>query len=93
MKILCYSITDGITVVIGILMSALLAFPLATASGWRFLFAVTALLALLMLALSPYLLESPRWLLSHSHNVAAGEVIRVLQGLRDDVSSLVFIRS
>ena len=46
-----------------------------------------------MLALSPYLLESPRWLLSHSHNVAAGEVIRVLQGLRDDVSSLVFIRS
>ena len=65
--------------VIGILMSAILAFPLATSGGWRYLFGVTAVLAVLMLALSPRLLESPRWLLSNRHDVAAGEVLRALQ--------------
>lgn len=46
--------------VIGILASSLVAFPLATESGWRYLFLVTPALCVLQLVLSSLLLESPR---------------------------------
>jgi len=72
------------SMVIGILMSGVFAFPLATASGWRFLMGITAVLAVLQLALSPYLLESPRWLLSRGYTQRAGVVLKKLMGLRDD---------
>ena len=44
----------------GILMTGVLSFPLATEDGWRWLFAVTPALCVLQLAVSPFLLESPR---------------------------------
>lgn len=73
------------SMVIGILMSDVFAFPLANDKGWRYLFAVTALLALVQLMLSPYLLESPRWLLSRDpHSQEARTVIKKLNGLRDE---------
>jgi MFS family permease len=50
--------------VIGILASNLLSFPLAVESSWRYLFGVTAALALCQLLASPFIVESPRWLLS-----------------------------
>lgn len=47
--------------VIGILASSVLAFPLATESGWRYLFLVTPLLCVFQLLMSSFLLESPRY--------------------------------
>jgi MFS family permease len=52
------------SMVIGILASNLLSFPLAVESSWRYLFGVTAVLALCQLLASPFIVESPRWLLS-----------------------------
>lgn len=46
--------------VIGILASNLLAFPLATPSGWRWMFGVTPLIAVVELLCIPLMLESPR---------------------------------
>jgi SP family facilitated glucose transporter-like MFS transporter 3 len=46
--------------VIGILVSSLVAFPLATPVGWRYLFLLTPVLCVVQLLLSSLLLESPR---------------------------------
>jgi SP family facilitated glucose transporter-like MFS transporter 3 len=71
--------------VIGILASDLFAFPLATASKWRFLFAVTPAIAVLQLILAPFLLESPRWLLGRdAKSLKARYIIKRLRGLRYD---------
>jgi len=51
--------------VIGILVSSLLAFPLATPDNWRYLFLVTPLLCVLQFLMSSFLLESPRYGASH----------------------------
>lgn len=71
--------------VIGILVSDLLAFSFATEKLWRVLFAVTALTAVLQLLLSPFLLESPRWLLGRDpESLKARYIIKQLRGLRYD---------
>eukprot|EP00607_Mallomonas_marina_P007570 CAMPEP_0182417398 /NCGR_PEP_ID=MMETSP1167-20130531/1863_1 /TAXON_ID=2988 /ORGANISM="Mallomonas Sp, Strain CCMP3275" /LENGTH=583 /DNA_ID=CAMNT_0024590937 /DNA_START=313 /DNA_END=2064 /DNA_ORIENTATION=- len=71
------------SLVIGILGSDLLAFPLATTSNWRYLFALTPILCILLLSLSPFLLESPRWLLARDEkSVYARVVIKQLRGFR-----------
>ena len=71
--------------VIGILISALLAFPLATAAHWRWLFAVSPALSTLQLIVSPFLLESPRWLLNIDENSTAARcVIKAFRGFRSD---------
>jgi SP family facilitated glucose transporter-like MFS transporter 3 len=71
--------------VIGILVSDLLAFPFATPSGWRILFAATPLLAATQLVLAPFLLESPRWLLGRDpSSLKARYIIKRLRGLRYD---------
>ena len=46
--------------VIGILMSSVFAFPLATEERWRYLFAITPVLCIFQLLASSFLLESPR---------------------------------
>ena len=46
--------------VIGILFSSIVAFPLATEQRWRYLFLLTPILCVLQLGLSSFLLESPR---------------------------------
>uniref|UniRef100_I2CP18 Hexose transporter 1 n=1 Tax=Nannochloropsis gaditana (strain CCMP526) TaxID=1093141 RepID=I2CP18_NANGC len=72
------------SLVTGILVSDVLAYPLATAQGWRFLFAVTALLACLQLLCSPFLLESPRWLLARDEKSRDARVImKKLRGFRE----------
>lgn len=71
--------------VIGILVSPLLAFPFATPSLWRILFAVTPALAIFQLLVSPFLLESPRWLLSHAEDSSEARcVIKALRGFRTE---------
>jgi MFS transporter, SP family, solute carrier family 2 (facilitated glucose transporter), member 3 len=71
--------------VVGILVSPLIAFPLATPSLWRWLFAATPILAILQLLVSPFLLESPRWLLNKDENSTVARcVIKALRGFRSD---------
>jgi len=71
--------------VIGILMSDIFAFPFATVDMWRWLFAVTPLLCLFQMLISPFLLESPRWLLSRDEkSVEARLVIKQLRGYRTE---------
>mmetsp|Transcript_28510 Transcript_28510/g.62714 ORF Transcript_28510/g.62714 Transcript_28510/m.62714 type:complete len:665 (-) Transcript_28510:81-2075(-) len=69
--------------VIGILVADLLAFPFATESGWRLLFVVTPILSGLQLLCSPFLLESPRWILGRDpKSRKARFIIKRLRGLR-----------
>ena len=71
--------------VTGILVSDALAFPFATPTQWRYLFAVTPLLCVLQLLFSSYLVESPRWLLStNSASAAARVAIKQLRGFHYD---------
>lgn len=72
--------------VIGILVADLLAFPFATVSGWRYLFAVTPCIAFLQVLASPFLLESPRWLLNHDpKSTQARSILRQLRGMTDEM--------
>jgi SP family facilitated glucose transporter-like MFS transporter 3 len=71
--------------VIGILMSNVLAFSLATVDRWRYLFAVTPVICLLQVAISPFLLESPKWLLSRDANsLEARVVVKQLRAYRSN---------
>jgi len=71
--------------VIGILIADLAAFPLATESRWRYLFAITPLTAILQILCAPILLESPRWLLSRDPNSRKARIIiKRLRGLHYD---------
>lgn len=71
--------------VVGILVADLLAFPFATENSWRMLFAVTAVVALGQLLMSPFLLESPRWLLGRDpKSLKARYIVKRLRGLRYD---------
>lgn len=71
--------------VIGIFVSDLLAFPFAKdgSSYWRILFSVTAVASLVQIICYPYLIESPRWLLSRNRRcIKARHIIKKLRGLR-----------
>ena len=71
--------------VIGIFVADVLAFPFATESKWRVLFGVTALVSTLQLLCSPFLLESPRWLLNRDPKSSrAVFIIKRLRGLQHD---------
>jgi SP family facilitated glucose transporter-like MFS transporter 3 len=69
----------------GILIADLFAFPFATEGSWRFLFAITPIMAVIQLICSPFLLESPRWLLNRdAASLRARYIIKRLRGLRYD---------
>lgn len=71
--------------VIGILASDFMAFPFATVEGWRVLFGATPFICIVQLILSPFLLESPRWLLGRDKNSRkARYIIKRLRALRYD---------
>ena len=71
--------------VTGILAADLFAFPFATAKGWRVLFSVTVVTAVIQLICAPFLLESPRWLLGKDPmSLRARYIIKNLRGLRHD---------
>ncbi|KAG5190730.1 solute carrier family facilitated glucose transporter member 3 [Tribonema minus] len=73
------------SMVIGILASNLLSFPLADESGWRMLLGVTAVLSLCQLMASPFIVESPRWLLSKDeYSIQASMLLKQLRGFRSD---------
>lgn len=69
----------------GILVADLFAFPFATLTKWRILFAITPIVAVLQLIMAPFLLESPRWLLGRDpKSLKARYIIKRLRGLRYD---------
>jgi SP family facilitated glucose transporter-like MFS transporter 3 len=71
--------------VIGILLADVLAFPFATEGSWRILFGVTPALAAIQLLCSPFLLESPRWLLGRDpESRKARFIIKKLRAFRFD---------
>ena len=71
--------------VIGILFADIVAFPFATPSGWRVMFGITIMIAIAQLFMSPFLLESPRWLLNRDPNsLRARYIIKRLRGLRHE---------
>ncbi len=71
--------------VIGILVSVLMAFPCATQTRWRLMFLVTPALSLLLVCASFFLLESPRWLLNRDEkSQEARLVIKKLRAYRRD---------
>lgn len=73
------------SLVTGILVSDVLAFPWGSATTWRYLFGVTPALCVLQILLSSFLVESPRWLLSNNSLSAAARVaIKQLRGYRHD---------
>ena len=66
-------------------MTDVFAFSLANAEGWRYLFAITPVLCVVQLAVSPFLLESPRWLLGRDeHSPEARVIIKKMRGFRLD---------
>ena len=72
-------------VVMGVLLSDVLAFAFATLTLWRVLFFVTALTAGIQLLMSPFLLESPRFLLLRDRKSSkARQIIKSLRGLETD---------
>jgi SP family facilitated glucose transporter-like MFS transporter 3 len=74
-----------LALVTGILVADVLAFPFATEQRWRLLFAVTPVVAMAQLLVSPVLLESPRWLLGRdAHSLEARSIIKSLRGLRHE---------
>jgi len=71
--------------VVGILAANCFAFPFATLTQWRILFAVTPAVAIFQLLAAPFLLESPRWLLGRDpSSLKARYIIKRLRGLRYD---------
>jgi MFS family permease len=71
--------------VIGILFADVVAFPFATPSGWRVMFSGTVIIAGAQLFMSPFLLESPRWLLNRDpSSLRARYIIKRLRGLRNE---------
>lgn len=71
--------------VIGIFFVDLVGFLFANADHWRYMFALTAVIAMLQLAMTPFLLESPRWLLGRNRNSAKARfIIKKLRGFRYD---------
>jgi SP family facilitated glucose transporter-like MFS transporter 3 len=71
--------------VIGILIADLFAFPFSTEGSWRVLFAITPIVAIIQLLCSPFLLESPRWLINRDpSSLRARYIIKQLRGLRYD---------
>jgi SP family facilitated glucose transporter-like MFS transporter 3 len=71
--------------VLGILFADVVGFALASATSWRWMFSLTSVLAILQLLLTPFLVESPRWLLGKNPNSSKARfIIKRLRGFRYD---------
>lgn len=71
------------SLVTGIFVSDLLAFPFANEQSWRMLFSVTVVISIIQILCLPFLIESPRWLLGRDRKSrTARHIIKKLRGLR-----------
>ncbi len=67
-------------IVMGILVSLLLAFPLATPTRWRFFLGITAIPPFIQLVFLRCVVESPRLLLMKGQRNRASESLKYLRG-------------
>ena len=71
--------------VIGVLVANLVSIPFGNSEGWRKLFSITVFVALLQLLVTPWVVESPRWILSHDpNNPRAKQIVKDLRGHSED---------
>lgn len=71
--------------VVGILFADIVGFVLANETRWRWMFSLISAMAILQLLLTPFLLESPRWLLGKNPNSSKARfIIKKLRGYRYD---------
>ncbi|KAL1925394.1 uncharacterized protein VTP21DRAFT_277 [Calcarisporiella thermophila] len=69
--------------VVGILVSQSLGLGLSSVRGWRWLFAITVVPALLQLSLLPFCIRSPRWLISRNRIEEARIALQRVRGDTD----------
>lgn len=83
---LLFAAVTQIALVVGILAADFLAFPFTMENNWRLLFAVTPVVGIFQLVMSPFVLESPRWLLSRNpDSLRARYIVKNLRGFRTDM--------
>mmetsp|Transcript_13997 Transcript_13997/g.25314 ORF Transcript_13997/g.25314 Transcript_13997/m.25314 type:complete len:698 (+) Transcript_13997:90-2183(+) len=71
--------------VVGILFADIVGFVLANETSWRWMFSLTTVFGICQLALTPFLLESPRWLLGKNPSSSKARfIIKKLRGFRYD---------
>lgn len=81
-----------LTAVTGMLFGQIAGLPstLGTSTGWPYILAGAALPAILQLvAFTPLLVESPRWLLLHSHPAHAADALARLRGVSTNDPDLI----
>lgn len=84
------------SIVVGILVANLLGKPLASGLLWRILVGMSIVPCIVQLMLSPWMLESPRWLVLQEREVEASEVLAKLRGTDDvdfDIDCLVTVKT
>ena len=83
--ILLFFTVTQFALVVGILFADIVGFALANETQWRLMFSLTSVMALFQLLLTPFLLESPRWLLGKNpKSPKARFIIKKLRGYRYD---------
>eukprot|EP00611_Tribonema_gayanum_P025574 TRINITY_DN5852_c0_g2_i1.p1 TRINITY_DN5852_c0_g2~~TRINITY_DN5852_c0_g2_i1.p1 ORF type:complete len:590 (+),score=246.90 TRINITY_DN5852_c0_g2_i1:112-1881(+) len=78
--------------VFGILVANVMSLSLATEDSWRYLFAFTCVPAIIQLALSPWLLESPRLLLMRGQRAEAAAALtqlRAVDDVDDEINAII----
>ncbi len=85
---------NQLCITIGILVSYLVGFALATAPlGWRWMLGIGALPGIILAIGMMILPESPRWLAGHGRMEDAGAVLRRLRGNADVTEELTALRT
>ncbi len=72
-----------LSIVIGILISAIVGIPLSTRKLWRELFALALIPVLLQMLTIPFMAESPFWLVMQNKNDSAKASLQQLRGVED----------
>lgn len=72
-----------LSIVIGILISAIVGIPFSTRQLWRDLFAFALIPVLIQMITIPFMAESPFWLVMQNKNESAKDSLRQVRGVED----------
>jgi MFS family permease len=78
---------ESLFISVGLALSAWVNLGMSFTTGsvsWRFPLAMSAFFALVVIAMVPFLPESPRWLLKHHRTDEATEVLSALEGVSEN---------
>ncbi|KAI9230373.1 MAG: monosaccharide transporter [Piptocephalis tieghemiana] len=68
---------------LGILITTGIGIPMANNPGWRYLFGITIPIAMIQLAILPFVVETPRWLVAKNHLKEAKDSLQKLRPGKD----------